>query len=57
MPFCKVITGGDVRGGNWDVALLGDEEEGKVQLGLGTVLVEARPCALEIAASPARLVR
>lgn len=31
--------------------LLGEVDEGNVRLGLGTVLVEARPCALEMAAS------
>lgn len=36
---------------NRQTHLLGEEAEGKVRLGLGTVLVEARPCALEIAAS------
>lgn len=40
------------------MALLGEVDEGKVRLGLGMVLVvEARPCALEMAASPAWLVR
>lgn len=56
MPFCKVITGGAVWGGDWVVALLGEVEEGEVRLELGTVPAEAWLCALAMAASPARLV-
>lgn len=37
--------------GKGQAYLLGEVDEGKVRLGLGTVLVEARPCALEMAAS------
>lgn len=37
---------------NGQAYLLGEVDEGKVRLGLGMVLVvEARPCALEMAAS------
>lgn len=37
--------------GNGQAYLLGEGQEGMVRLGLGTVLVEAIFCALEMAAS------
>lgn len=36
---------------NGQAYLLGEVDEGKVLLGLRTVLAEARPCALEMVAS------